>query len=305
MTDLEKKVFREVFVGKAVRFDNKEQLDNIKRFYEEFNVGYLGYEYIGILGSKRGLIKLNDNLNAYYLAHIYEKNYTFDELFDLYRLTLRRKKMRKQFLREFKGIGVRVDNKEEQTKVYEIFNKYGFGWLSGSDDKDVDFNNEYKYIKISYFGEGIVKARASVCEVNIGINEFFKKVKEFEREHYYNQLTLPTKIAFRNDTTTLVYDDFKVVRAKASNKDEAIRETGLLVALLKALNVKDYNTIIANAWDTDNELTRHFYLYGVVQQLYVDKKLLSRNQFNKLFEAVGDKKPNVNIGGKIIEVEYK
>lgn len=27
MTDLEKKVFREVFVGKYVRFDNKEQLD--------------------------------------------------------------------------------------------------------------------------------------------------------------------------------------------------------------------------------------------------------------------------------------
>ena len=77
------------------------------------------------------------------------------------------------------------------------------------------------------------------------------------------------------------------------------------MALLKALKVKDYNTIIANAWDTDNELTRHFYLYGVVQQLYLDKKLLSRNQFNKLFEAVGDKKPNVNIGGEIIELEYK
>lgn len=234
MTELEKKVFREVFVGKAVRFDNKEQLDNIKRFYKEFNVGNLGYEYIGSIMGIGGLIKLNDNLKAYYLADIiYEMKYTFDFLLQEYKEILRGRKMAEDYL-----------------------------------------------------GPAIPYHRRIS-----GVREEYKP--------------LPNKIAFRNDTTTLVYDTFKVVRAKASNKDEAIRETGLLVALLKALNVKDYNTIIANAWDTENELTRHFYLYGVVQQLYVDKKLLSRNQFNKLFEAVGDKKPNVNIGGEIIEVEYK
>ena len=223
-------------------------------------------------------------------------------------------KLREHFLREFEGIGVRVDNKEEQTKVYEIFNKYGFGWMSGSDDKDVRFDDDLKYITISFTEKGIVKTNPNMCVVNIGNNRFFKKAKDFEVKMQQQPYTLgireevkplPNKIVFRNDTTTLVYDDFKVVRAKASNKDEAIRETGLLIALLKALKVKDYNTIIANAWDTDNELTRHFYLYGVVQQLYLDKKLLSRNQFNKLFEAVGDKKPNVNIGGEIIELEYK
>ena len=244
MTELQKKVFREVFVGKAVRYNNIVEFNMIKRFYYSFNVGNLDFEY----NIYQRVIKLNDNLNAYYLGDIIgAKKFTFVELEWLYRIKVEARK-NKKYCETVKAL---LDTK------HMVYAK-----------------------RIS------------------GIRETVKPLLP-------NKPLLPTKIAFRNNTTTLVYDNFKVVRAKASNKDEAVRETGLLVALLKALNVKDYNTIIANAWDSENELTRHFYLYGVVQQLYVDKELLSRNQFNKLFEAVGDKKPNVNIGGKIIELEYK
>ena len=210
MTDLEKKVFREVFIEKYVKIPTEEERNKIINFYSDFDVHIsISAKYKQDVG-KMAYIRTKDGLTAYGLFGMISTTYNFDDLKEEYEKKLRRYKMKKL-----------------------------------------------------------------------------------------------EKIAFRNNTTTLVYDNFKVVRAKASNKDEAIRETGLLVALLKALKVKDYNTIIANAWDTDNELTRHFYLYGVIQQLYVDKELLSRNQFNKLFEAVGDKKPNVNIGGEIIELEYK
>lgn len=264
MTELEKKVFREVFVGKYVKIPTEEERNKIINFYSDFDV-YISITAKRQVVDKMAYIQIEDGLTAYGLFGMLSTTYSFDDLKEEYAKELRRKRM-----------------KEEAREHY---------W------------QPYTFEEIMRGFEATMPYHRRISGIRTDVE---KKAWSDVKTIYFDEYKpLPNKIAFRNDTTTLVYDDFKVVRAKASNKDEAIRETGLLVALLKALNVKDYNTIIANAWDTENELTRHFYLYGVVQQLYVDKKLLSRNQFNKLFEAVGDKKPNVNIGGKIIELEYK
>lgn len=93
MTELEKKVFREVFVNKPIMFHSDDCLLKIRDFFEKFGVGYLDFQ----TGYTHNVIMLNDNLNAYYLHrfNISDRIYNFDLLLQDYKETIRRKKMSK------------------------------------------------------------------------------------------------------------------------------------------------------------------------------------------------------------------
>ncbi len=91
MTELEKKVFREVFVNKPIMFHDYDCLLKIRDILDKFGVVYLDFD----ARYTHNVILLNDNLNASYL-HIFnisDRIYNFDFLLQYYEETLRREKM--------------------------------------------------------------------------------------------------------------------------------------------------------------------------------------------------------------------
>ncbi len=88
MTELEKKVFREVFVNKPIMFNSDDCLLKIRDFFEKFGVVYMDFSPY----YTHNVIMLNDNLNASYL-HIFnisDRIYNFDLLLQDYKETIRR-----------------------------------------------------------------------------------------------------------------------------------------------------------------------------------------------------------------------
>lgn len=90
MTELEKKVFREVFVNKPIMFHSDDCLLKIRDFFDKFGVVYLDFD----ARYTHNVILLNDNLNACYLHwfNISDRIYNFDLLLQDYEGTLRRRK---------------------------------------------------------------------------------------------------------------------------------------------------------------------------------------------------------------------
>lgn len=88
MTELEKKVFREVFVNKPIMFPDYDCLLKIRDFFDKFGVVYLDFD----ARYTHNVILLNDNLNARYLHwfNISDRIYNFDLLLQDYKETIRR-----------------------------------------------------------------------------------------------------------------------------------------------------------------------------------------------------------------------
>lgn len=139
----------------------------------------------------------------------------------------------------------------------------------------------------------------------ISLKELEMIIKRLNRESNYTEL--PERIIFNysNKRITVIYSNNKIVRTEPDKNSEYDAQLGLVVALLKGLNLDNYRSIIEYAYQYEKNyedmLPVYVHLLSALQQ-HIG---LSTKQIDKLIDAVNKPKKDVNINGHIIKYEYK
>lgn len=120
---------------------------------------------------------------------------------------------------------------------------------------------------------------------------------------------IPQRIIYntKNNRTTMIYHDNKVIRTQPSKCDlnNSTIELGVIIGLLKGFNMRDINAVIGYVWKNYRTTRqKEIYLRSLLHSLYFEAEV-SVSQVDKIIKSLVDNKSKVIIGDYEILLEVK